>query len=272
MSEVSLFCFAASYTVALALEVLYLRRRRPVHRLAATSFGGAGLLAHTIYLAVQRPPLAWQYGLLLVLAWVVAIFYLSSVLHHKRQAWGVFVLPVVLCLVLLAVAFGPPKDGDGGRRSGFLGTEQLKTIGIAHAGLLILSAVGVSVGFVASLMYLAQAHRLKAKMLPREGVQLPSLERLEVMNRRALSLSFPLLTSGMILGMVLLLRPDDKIVDWYDPRILASVLLWLVFALLLYLRFGMHLRGRRVALLTILAFAVLLVTLVMPHMGRGGRP
>ena len=48
--------------------------------------------------------------------------------------------------------------------------EQL-WIGI-HSGLLILAAVGICVGFVASVMYLVQAYRLKAKMLPGEGLRL----------------------------------------------------------------------------------------------------
>ena len=92
------------------------------------------------------------------------------------------------------------------------------------------------------------------------------------MHRRALTLAFPLLTGGMLLGIVLLVRTMEELGGWTDPRVLASGLLWLVFALLVYLRFAIHLRGRHVAVLTIAAFGLLLVTLVMPHMGRGGVP
>src|SRR5687767_4641498 len=112
MERVTLFCFAASYAVALGLELWHLYRRRPVHRLLANLFGSAGLLAQTIYLAVQRPPLALQSGLLLVLAWILAIFYLSESLHHVRQPWGLFVLPVLLVLVLLAAFIGPGASDD----------------------------------------------------------------------------------------------------------------------------------------------------------------
>jgi len=46
-----------------------------------------------------------------------------------------------------------------------------------------------------------------------------------------------------------------------------------VFAILLYLRSGYHVRGRRLALLTILAFALSLFALVTAHTGvRGGGP
>src|SRR5262249_35808950 len=110
MERVTLFCFAASYAVALGLELWHLYRRRPVHQLAANLFGAAGLLAQTIYLAVQRPPLAWQFGLLLVLAWILAVFYLVGALLHSRQAWGIFVLPVILILIGLAFAMEPTKE------------------------------------------------------------------------------------------------------------------------------------------------------------------
>src|SRR5688572_2021696 len=127
MERVTLFCFAASYAVALGLELWHLVRPRPIHRLLANFFGGAGLLAQTIYLAVQRPPLGLQYGLLLVLAWVLAVFYLSESLHHGRQPWGIFVLPVLLILVLLAAFFGPRAEEVGDKR---FFTEETRMIGM----------------------------------------------------------------------------------------------------------------------------------------------
>src|SRR5438067_10662973 len=143
MERVTLFCFAASYAVALGLELWHLYQRRPIHRLMANIFGGAGLLAHTIYLAVQRPPLGWQYGLLLALAWILAIFYLYGSVHHARLAWGVFVLPLVLALVGLAGVFGPPTDDEGGRLTGLFPLKDQDVLGAAHACLLVLAAVGV---------------------------------------------------------------------------------------------------------------------------------
>src|SRR5205814_3958263 len=102
----------ASYAVALALEVVQLFCPRPIVRWLGLGFGGAGVLAHSIYLAVQRPHLAWQFGQLLSLAWILAIFYLYGSLHHGRLAWGVFVLPLIVGLVALGAALGPPAVGS----------------------------------------------------------------------------------------------------------------------------------------------------------------
>ena len=57
--------------------------------------------------------------------------------------------------------------------------------------------------FFAGLMYLVQMHRLKAKRASRFGVALPSLEQSERINRGAITIAFPLLTFGLLIGMVL---------------------------------------------------------------------
>jgi ABC-type transport system involved in cytochrome c biogenesis permease subunit len=140
---------------------------------------------------------------------------------------------------------------------------------VVHALLLLLATVGVCVGFLASAMYLYHAHRLRAKMPPGHGLRLLSLERLEQMNRRAIVWAFPLLTAGMLAGAILIFQGSDR-VSWSDPRVISTGILWVAFALLIYLRFAVHLRGRQVALLTILAFFMLLVCIILSHPLREG--
>jgi ABC-type transport system involved in cytochrome c biogenesis permease subunit len=264
IDKITLFCFGASYAVALMLELAQLFWPRPVQRLLAAVFAGAGLLAHTLFLAVQRPSVRDPYGSLLFLAWILAVFYLYGSIHHRRLAWGVFVLPVLLGIIILAALSGRPSD------TGSQGWDPFPLDGeafwrILHVTFFILSAVGVCVAFMASVMYLVQARRLKVKVPPGQGLRLLSLERLEDMNRRAITWAFPLLTAGLLIGTAQMWHEGARLREWTDPRILSTILLWLVFAIVLYLRYDYHLRGRRVALLTILAFALLLLTLLTQH-------
>ena len=258
MNRITVFCFVASYAVALALEILHLRGGKPWTRVLALAAALAGLVAHTLFLISKQPPLFWQFGWLLFVAWALAIFYLVGAVHYRRTSWGVFVLPLVLGLVGLGLLFPAPTEADEGMLR-----EPHQLWGPVHALLILLATVGVCVGFLASVMYLLQAHRLRTKAPPGQGLRLLSLERLELMNRRALLAAFPLLTAGMVAGVVLLLR--GSVVSWTDARVLATALLWVVFAVLLYLRFARHLRGRQVALLTILAFVLLLGCLAVSH-------
>jgi ABC-type transport system involved in cytochrome c biogenesis permease subunit len=275
LEKITLTCFGASYAVAFLAELLRLLWPRAVPRLLGLGFGAAGLLAHTLFLvnafflSDQGAPLSSQLGSTLFLAWILAIFYLYGAVHHRRQAWSIFVLPVVLILVGLAMAFPLGREESAG--SGWFEGKRLWSL--VHAGLLLLAAVGVSVGFVASLMYLVQVRRLRDKVPPQQGLRLFSLERLEEMNRRAITLAFPLLTAGLLIGLFQVAPLLTHAPVWTDPRVLGAGVLWLVFAILLYLRYGAHLRGRRVALLTIVAFVLLLFTLVASHTGvQGGGP
>jgi ABC-type transport system involved in cytochrome c biogenesis permease subunit len=274
LERITILCFGASYSVALALEIVQLIWPRPVQRLLSLSFGTAGLVAQTLFLAFHPPVPSSQLGSLLLLAWILAVFYLYGSIHHRRLVWGVFVLPLVLALTVLAGLDAPapaPTSAWWGAIESLRGSRFWQ---LAHYGLLLMAAVGVSVGFIASLMYLIQAYRLKAKIPPGHGVRLLSLERLEEMNRRAINLAFPLLTAGVLVGVILMVRHGaDSLPDRLDPKILGTILLWLVFALLVYLRYGFHLRGRRLAVLTMLAFGLLLLTLVSSHTSvQGGGP
>lgn len=266
LERITIFCFAASYVVALVLEVVHLLQPRPIWRGASLLCGGAGLFAHTVYVLMQYLPLASAHGSLLALALVLAVFYFYGAIHHSRIAWGLFVLPLVLGLIALATAVSPqPTAPDGDDVFHFFTANQGRTFwSMMHVALLLLAAVGICVGFIASIMYLVQVRRLRAKVPPGQGVPLLSLERLEDMNRRAILLAFPLLTAGLLVGIILQVQSGSFFEGWTSPKILSAVGLWLVFAILLYLRYGVHARGRQVALWTVVAFVLMVFALISP--------
>ncbi|MBI3410301.1 MAG: cytochrome c biogenesis protein CcsA [Planctomycetes bacterium] len=269
VERITVFCFAASYGVALALEVWHHFQPRPIQRLLSLVFGAAGLIAHTAFILVQTLPLATPQGSLLFLAWILAVFYLYGSIHHRRLAWGLFVLPLVLGLVVVA-DWLPPPEGDPVWKS-FHGD---RVWGLAHGVLVLLAAVGVCVAFLASVMYLVQSHRLKAKAPPGQGMRLLSLERIEEMNRRAILWAFPLLTAGLLIGVALQWQRGSLLEGWDSTKILGGLGLWVVFAILLYLRYEVRLRGRQAAFLTFVAFGLLIVALLAPMhpFAQGGGP
>jgi len=164
-----------------------------------------------------------------------------------------------------------PRSTDAGWE--FLNFEGKQFWSVVHGTLMLLAAVGVCVGFVASLMYLVQMRRLKAKQLPTQELRLWSLERLEAMNRRAVILTFPLLTAGLLIAAAQMLRMPDGGSSLDNWKVASTIALWLVFAILLYLRYGIHAGGKQVALLTIVAFGLMLMALIAVHpFTTGGAP
>jgi ABC-type uncharacterized transport system permease subunit len=268
---ITIFCIAASYAVALAAEIVHMLWPRAVQRILGTGFGVAGLLAHSgglvhyFFLAEAPLSLAAPVGSILFLSWILAVFYVYGSVHHRKLTWGVFILPVVLGLVILAGVLGDAGPRGAKVPSSGPGSAWSLDWGLVHGCLVLLAAVGTCVGFVASVMYLVKARRLQAKTVPAQGIKLLSLERLEEMNRRAILWAFPLLTAGLLVGIALLLQQGEGVEAWGQLKVLSTVFLWVVFLILLYLRYAAHLRGRRVALWTIVAFALLLFTLASSH-------
>jgi ABC-type transport system involved in cytochrome c biogenesis permease subunit len=254
-------CFGLSYLLALGLEVARLVWPARGWRVAALVAGFAGWVAQLLFLVYHQPSPATPYGSLLLLAWVLAFFYLYRSYHYPEQPWAVFVLPVVIGLVGLSLATA--TDTASVNVPTWLSGERFW--GAVHGTLIFFAAVGISVGFFASVMYLMQARRVRNKVNPANVVPLLSLERLETMNRRAVNWSFPLLTAGLLVGTLLLKTDRGTAEDWLSLKVLSTAGLWVVFLVLVYLRYATNVPGRRLAGLSIAAFGLMLVALIASH-------
>jgi ABC-type transport system involved in cytochrome c biogenesis permease subunit len=229
-----------------------------------------GWLVQTAFLAnlaLRSPlvPVTTAFESVIVLSWIVALIGLYLMVRSpKPVAVGMFVLPLVLGLVIIGGWFAPRSSDwlDWGGRITFWGT--------VHGIFLLGGAVFACVAFFAGLMYLAQMRRLKAKRPSQLGLSLPSLEQSEQINRGAITVAFPLLTFGLLIGMILSLaaRTERNVatsvhtLQWTDPKVLSALAMWLVFAVLLHARFRPAMRGRSVMVLTIVAFGFLVFTWV----------
>ncbi|NLS95088.1 MAG: cytochrome c biogenesis protein CcsA [Planctomycetaceae bacterium] len=265
MSGVSITCFAASYGVVLLLELSRLLFRSGIRGALMLGFAAAGLLAHTIYLAERAAsasgyPLSSEQDWYVVAAWILAAFYLYLTAYHRDNAFGVFLLPLVLALVAAAVWLADPAPFE--RR------PALFAWGVVHGTSLMLATVAILVGFAAGLMYLAQDYRLKRKLPPPRGLRLPSLEWLQKLNNRAVGLAMLLLGIGILAGIVLNMiytQSGGSPLDWTDPVILATLLMfcWLVLSGGVSAFYRPSREGRRVAYLTVLSFVFLICLLAI---------
>jgi ABC-type uncharacterized transport system permease subunit len=268
LEKTTLFCFFASYFVALILEVVQTGWSSRWGRWAAIAVATAGLLAHSAYLIVRSqkaglPPLfASMHDWLLVLAWLGAAVYLVVQTVNPRMAVGIFVLPLVLVLVGSAYYVGSehrPKD-------------QLYGWGMFHATTLVLGIAGVIGSLVFSMMYLVQHRRLRHKAPEAEGQQLFSLEKLGRANWWSVVLSAPLLTIGLASGvwLTLMSQQTDRPIPLASAPFIICGLLWVALMILLAWLLGSHRpAGKQVAWRTIWSCGFLLTTLVILEVFSG---
>jgi ABC-type uncharacterized transport system permease subunit len=263
---VTLFCFLASYTLAFGLEWVRLMRSGRMLRVLAPMAATAGLVAHTWFLLARSqeanlpPLLSSSRDWFLVLAWMAVLFYLVLTTVDDELPIGIFLLPLVL--VLIGSAY-------------FLSTEPNKLLVenvdtrrewvMLHATLLVFGIAGVLLGFVLSMMYLVQHRRLKHKQAGSSGMLLPSLEKLSRLNWWAVVLTVPLLTLGMLTGVILglLAQNGEAAFSFRDPVVVVSGAVWLITVVLFVylLRTGRRL-GKQVAWRTLWAFGLLLATII----------
>lgn len=267
MDRLKVLCFAGTYGLALLCELARLFVRSPFRWHLTVGLTALGWVVQTIFLAnrafkEQILPITSAFESVMLLAWIVALIGIYLMLHWPRQvAVGLFVLPLVLGLVSVAGWFAP-------RQSDWLEGGMVAFWGTVHGIFLLAGAVFTCLAFAAGLMYLAQMRRLKLKKGPLPGFSLPSLEQTERVNRGAITLAFPLLTFGLLIGLVLsvsvrsLAGQGGIAPGWTDPKVISALGMWLVFAILLHARFRPAMRGRSVMLLTIIAFGFLVFTWV----------
>ncbi len=267
MDRLTVLCFAGTYALALAADLVRFVVRVPpaVERYSALGLTALGWLVQTAYLAnlavrEHTLPVTSVFESLVVLAWVLAAIDLYLAGRPERlTAAGPVLLGLVLAVLIVAGQWAP-RNSLGESWGGWP-----KFWGTVHGLFLLMGAVFTCLAFVFGVLYLAQTRRLKRKQASGSGWPLPSLEQSERWNRVAITLAFPLLTAGILIGVALIVaahRSGGSTLTWFDPKVLSTGALWVVFAGLLHARYQPEWRGRRVMVLTLVAFAFLAFAMV----------
>ena len=182
---------------------------------------------------------------------MVAVFLLVQ-LWRPLMALGAVVSPL---------AFGLTLASDAAYRGAERLPPVLDSVWLpVHVVLASLGDAVFALAFSASLLYLLQERRLKAR---RGGLlrHLPSLETLDRLNYSFLVWGLVLLTLGIVSGIIWAHTAWGRF--WSsDPKLLFSLVTWVIYVVLLQGRMTAGWRGRWAATLTIAGFAVIVISLI----------
>jgi ABC-type uncharacterized transport system permease subunit len=181
-----------------------------------------------------------------LLAFLLMVFFFAVYVRYKATAPGVAVFPLVFLLTASAALGSTPSAPA---QPMFVSLQWI----YVHVALIFIGYTALLFNFVASILYLMQEKVLKAKTMGGFWSRLPALATIDEIGYQCLVWGFPFMTLGLIAGSVL---AEARYGPRYfaDPKILLSILMWVVYTVLLYTRWHIGWRGRRGAYLATFAF------------------
>jgi cytochrome c-type biogenesis protein CcsB len=171
---------------------------------------------------------------------------------------GALVAPLAtLCVVIASILPRPPVEL----------APLVKGLWVTvHVGTLIIGNAAFAIAFLVGILYLIQEKAIKEKKRGFFFRRLPSLKLLDSMGYSCLIAGFPMLTFGVITGVIYSQIVWGRFWSW-DPKEILAAITWLVYAVLLHERLAVGWQGRRAAIMTIVGFVILVFTFLLRFLG-----
>jgi ABC-type transport system involved in cytochrome c biogenesis permease subunit len=252
------------YAAAAAAYLAHFAWRDPrVGRLGTATLGG-GVLAHTFLIGMQtmeagHAPLVGTSAAISAFVWLLGLAYLYVELTSDERAMGGFVA-VTLVVLDIIPALDPSVSPRPPVLRSPLFTIHVLSMLSAYASLALAGIIGIT--------YVLLFKEIKAKHLGYFYARLPSLQALDAMNAKAVTTGWFLLTLGVTIGGIWASQvqgsPDPRVqaMSVADPKILVALLCWGVYSFALFARRTIGWSGRRAALLSAIAFIIVLLNFV----------
>lgn len=204
--------------------------------------------------AVGFLPIFGMFDSLSFFIWSILLVYLIAEFFFDLPSLSSFVLPVVAVFALIAAAVaGAPGEIDPKLQTGWF---------YVHVVFAFVGYAAFAVACGSAIMYLLQRRQLKSKKsFGTIFNRLPSLEVLDTLNRKLINMGFSLFSLAIGAGVFWAHKSDILGPGWpNDPKIVFTGITWLLYAALFHMRLLADARGKRVAQLTIVAFAFVIIT------------
>ena len=250
---------------ALAYVWHFARRQPPVGR-AATTLLVAGALAHTFVIGMQtmevgHVPVTNASSAISSFVLLLALAYLYVEMTTEERTMGAFILPLMVAFQSIP-AFNPGIEPRAPVLEGPL-------FGL-HVTSLLFAYASFALAFVIGLTYVLLFKEIKAKDLGVFYARLPSLQVLDSMNQRAVSVGWVFLTIGVIVGFVWAGQaqgyaggdPRVQAMSLQDPKIFVALVSWAVYSFQAIATRRLGWGGRRAAYLSAIGFAIVLLNFV----------
>jgi ABC-type uncharacterized transport system permease subunit len=247
------------YVIATLVYLVYLVHPWRGLVLAGRGLVVAGLAMHAVALLgpleAQGRPVGLSQGLS-VLTFLLLIMLLVVDVRYRQPVLGAFLAPLAVVVMVTGLLIG----GSGI----VLPADAQRPLLPLHVAIALLGVAALALATLAGALYLLMERQVKAKRFGLLFSRLPSLEFLDTLNRRLMVWGFIALSITLVTGVFFSSAAPGFFWQW-DSKQVATLVAWGVFATLLHARLVVGWRGRRVAVLTMAGFCLLLVSLLSSY-------
>jgi ABC-type uncharacterized transport system permease subunit len=249
------------YAAAWVNYSVFFVRDDPFARRTATPFLLGTAVVHILYIvllaiAYRHHPMASVFEVLSIVALALTLVYLAVEIRQKNKSTGVFILPVVFVLQLISsVWIDPTRTIDPLLRDPLFGL---------HTGTVTLGYVAFFLSAVYGVMHKLLYRTLRRKKFGLIFERLPSLDVLTKMTMGAILVGFFFLTFSVILGAVWASEQFPGF--WRDSKFILTIVVWIVYGLSLVSHYILKWTGRRVVSLALVAFAVMVLSILSTNL------
>ena len=195
-------------------------------------------------------PFVGIYESMVLIAWAIVLVWYVLEAFTRIKAVGLYVMPVVLVLLTVAlIEYNPPVGLVPALRSDIV---------IVHVIVMLVAIGCLYVAGGAAMIYLVEETLLRRRKTGGVLGRLPSLAALDRLIYHATLLGFPFLTMGMAAGVI---RAETfRVPGWAtDPMVLLSAAAWGVYLVLIAGRVRGGWSGRAVSWMSVAGLVLLLV-------------
>jgi len=251
-----------AYLAAVLAYGLAFFRQNKVARRIKTALLDAAIGFHLLYLvlrtvAFDHPPITTVFEIMSIVAFSIAGAYRLIEQFTRVKNTGFFILTMSLFFQTLStLLIQHLYHVSPILRSVLLG------IHVTNA-MLGLSAFAISA--VYGLLYLLQYHNLKRARFGLVYERLPNLESLEKMTMTSVVAGFFLLTLAIGFGAIWLSHSFTD-VPYFDPKLVGTVLIWLIYGAGIVAKTTFSWQGRRMMVLSIFGFLISFLSMTIVNM------
>jgi ABC-type transport system involved in cytochrome c biogenesis permease subunit len=254
------------YAGAAAAYLAHFAWRDPRTGRLATGVLAGGVLAHTFVIGMQtvqvgHAPLVGTTAAVSAFVWLLGMSYLYVELSTDVRSMGVFVASLLVALYLIP-ALDPGVTPRPPLLQSPLFTVHILGMLFAYASFALACVLGIT--------YVLLFKEIKAKHLGFFYARLPSLQVLDAMNARVVTIGWIFLTIGITIGGIWAMQldvqrspdPRAQAMSFGDPKILVAIVSWVIYSFALVARRVIGWSGRRAAYLSAVGFAIVLLNFV----------